>query len=58
MITVSVNPTATVAGTYHGVIVAVAQDPTLADPVQWVTVNALLANQFYYSYLPVTMKSQ
>jgi len=58
VITVSVNPTATVAGTYHGVIVAVAQDPTLADPVQWVTVNALLANQFYYSYLPVTMKSQ
>ena len=58
VITVSVNPTTTGAGTYRGVIVAVAQDKTLADPVQWVTVNALLANQFYYTYLPVTIKSQ
>jgi hypothetical protein len=58
VITVSVNPTTTVAGVYHGVIVAVAQDQTVAEPVRWVTVNAVLANQFYYTYLPVTIKSQ
>jgi hypothetical protein len=36
------------------VIIAVAQDETLADRVKFTTVNAVLANQFYY--LPLTMK--
>jgi hypothetical protein len=53
-ITVSVAPTASVFGVYHAVIIAVAQDETLADRVKFTTVNAVLANQFYY--LPLTMK--
>lgn len=52
-ITVSVSPTATVAGAYSAVIVAVAQDPTLDQPVRFVTVNALLADRIYSVYLPV-----
>jgi hypothetical protein len=58
VITVSVNPTTTVPGVYRAALIAVAQDSTVAEPVQWATVNAVLANQFYNAYLPVTLKSQ
>jgi hypothetical protein len=43
-------------GTYRGVIIVVAQDPTVTNPIQSVTVDAVVANQFYPSFLPLLMK--
>ena len=43
-------------GVYHGVIVIVAQDPTVTNRVQWVFVDAVVANQFNYNFLPLIMK--
>lgn len=58
VISVSVNPTVTVPGVYQAVIVAVAQDPTLAEPVQFAQVNAVVAERFYSVYLPITARAQ
>ena len=53
--TVNVTP-GTSPGTYRGVIVIVAQDPTVTNPVQSVIVTAVVANQFNYSFLPLIIK--
>ncbi len=58
VITVSVNPTVTVPGVYRAVIVAVASDPTLSEPVKYAAVSAIVANRFYATYLPVTVRGQ
>ncbi len=52
---VSVKP-GTPAGTYNAVItVAASGDPTLTNPVQLVTVNAIVAD-FKFSFLPLVMR--
>ncbi len=58
VITVSVSPTTTTPGVYRAVIVAAAQDQTVEEPVQFTTVSAVLANRFYATYLPITVRSQ
>jgi len=55
-ITVSVSPTLTAPGVYRAVIIAAAQDATVEEPVQFAIVNAVLADRFYYTYLPVTLR--
>lgn len=51
---VSVSVENTTPGKYRGVIIFVAQDPTVSDPVQWVEVTAVVADQFYFSFLPIS----
>ena len=43
----------TPAGTYRGVIVIVAKDPTVTNPVQSIVVDAGVANQLSFTYLPL-----
>jgi hypothetical protein len=39
-------------GTYRGVIVVVAKDSTVANPVQSIVVDAAVATQFNYNFMP------
>lgn len=55
-ITVSVAPTTTVPGVYRAAIVAAAQDATVEEPVRIVMVTAVVADRFYYTYLPMTFR--
>ena len=53
--TVSVKA-GTAAGTYHGVIVIAAGDPSLPEGVQLVYVTAIVADHFNFTFLPVVTK--
>jgi len=55
VMTVNVR-TDTTPGTYHGVIIIVANDPTVPNQVQSVFVDAVVANQFRYNFLPLIYK--
>ena len=53
---VSVKP-GTPVGTYRAVItVAASGDPTLTNPVQLVYVTAIVADNFYFTFLPLVIK--
>jgi hypothetical protein len=43
-------------GTYRGMIIIVANDQTVTNPVQSVTVDAVVANQFTFNFLPLMIK--
>ena len=51
---VSVSVENTTPGKYRGAIVFLAQDPAVANPVQWVEAIAVVADQFYYNFLPIS----
>ncbi len=54
--TVNVKP-GTPVGTYRVVIAVAANgDPTLTNPVQLVYVTAIVADQFYFTFLPLVSK--
>jgi hypothetical protein len=46
----------TAAGTYHGVIVIAAGDPSLPEAVQSVYVTAVVADHFHFTFLPLVTK--
>jgi hypothetical protein len=39
-------------GTYRGVIVVVAKDSTVTNPIQSIVVDAAVATQFHYNFMP------
>jgi hypothetical protein len=43
-------------GAYRGMIIIVANDPTVTNPVQSVVVDAVVANQFYFRFMPLMSK--
>ena len=54
---VSVNP-GTLPGTYRAVITVAASNanPAVTNPVQQVYVTAIVADKFYFNYLPLVIK--